>query len=322
MSRSVTPFSALPLLFASQASTVTIELPKGTPTALVQQVVDSCNQALGSPRCHPALDPGGDTALYALVLWDGNELTISLRRKAPNGVEIDSRHVAFSDADDPRDRYIAAGLMVAALTAAQPNEPTPAPTPAPAPETPKAPLATPASAPATVPAEQSSAPLHLGLYVGAEAGQGLTGQSPKWGGGLRLWWLAHEPRLGVTASASLLGAKDSVSLRWTTLCLGFTARLTPWESLFGVDVVTDATAQHTRASATLGAETDSAELWRFGGRFGALVSLDTGSWVQPYVGVSLTLLERGVEVTLEQEAQGSESLLTLGGSLGIRLAPF
>ena len=63
-------------------------------------------------------------------------------------------------------------------------------------------------------------------------------------------------------------------------------------------------------------------LWRFGGRLGALVSLDTGYWIQPYAGVTLTLLDRGLEVTLAEDVQGSEPGATVGGSLGVRLAPF
>ena len=325
----VNPLLGLPLLLATQTPTVTIELPPDTPENLIERVVDSCNQALGGPRCQEVQAAEDPTTLYAIVSWDGIELAISLRRGTQNGEEVDSRHVSFSDSDDPEDRYIAAGLMVAALAAAHSSEPaSPAPTPEPPPPespsaqagTPVAPPPTPEAAPVTEAPDQT--PLHLGLDLGAEAGQGLRGQAPKWGAGLRLWWLGHTPRLGVTASASLLGAEDSIKLRWTTLGLGFAARVTPWESQFGLDVLGDVTAQHTEASATLGAETDSEELWRFGGRLGALVSIDTGTWIRPYVSVTLTLLDRGLEVTLEDDTQGSEAPATLGGSLGVRLAPF
>lgn len=318
----VNPLFALPLLLATQMSTVMIELPPDTPEALIEQVVDSCNQALGGPRCSAADASGEATTLYALVSWDGVELAISLRRGAASGVEVDSRHVAFADSDDPEARYIAAGLMVAALAAAQPSEaaaPEPPPEPAPAPTPRRRPVSPPTSAPELLRAKN---PLHLGLDLGAEAGQGLRGQGPKWGGGMRLWWLGHAPRLGVSASASLLAAEDGVSLRWTTLAAGFVARVTPWDSQLGLDLLGDVTAQYTKASATLGTETDSEALWRFGGRLGALVSIETGTWLQPYGALSLTLLDRGFTVTLAEDAQGSEPLATLGGSLGVRLAPF
>lgn len=316
------PLLSLPVLLATHMATVAIELPADTPEVLVDKVVESCNQALGGPRCQAA-NAAGETTLYARVAWDGNELAISLRRGAADGDEVDSRHVAFSDTDDPEDRYIAAGLMVAALAAAQvteapqppPEEAAPAPPPEPPPPPPPAPLPEPVVVPAAT-------PLHLGLDLAAEAGQGLEGQAPKWGGSLRLWWLGHTPRLGVTAGASLLGADDDVELRWTSFAVGFAARVTPWDSQFGLDVLCDVLAQHTKASATLGDATDSEALWRFGGRLGALVSIDTGTWVRPYVGVTLTLLDRGLEVRLADEAQGSEPPLTVGGSLGVRLAPF
>lgn len=315
------PFLALPLLFATHTPMVTIELPPGTPEPLIERVVDSCNQALGGPRCRAAPAPDEPDALYALVSWEGVELAISLRRGTASGVEVDSRHVAFSDSDDPEDRYIAAGLMVAALTAAQVSEPPPAaaapPEPPPVPVAP--PLPPPLPAPEVTPVQ---IPLHLGLDLGAEVGQGLRGQGPKWGGSLRLWWLAHAPRIGASASASLLGAEDGVTVRWTTLAFGIATRVTPWDSRLGLDVFCDATAQHTKASATAGAEADSDAIWRFGARVGALVSVDTGYWIQPTLGVTLTWLNRGLEVTLAEDAQGSESLATLSGSLGVRLAPF
>ncbi|HEY6725295.1 MAG TPA: hypothetical protein VI197_14770 [Polyangiaceae bacterium] len=319
------PLLTLPLLFATNPPTVTIELPTDTPDALIERVVDSCNQALGEPRCRAAPASGEASTLYALVSWEGVELAISLRQGTATGVEVDSRHVAFSDSDVPEDRYIAAGLMVAALAAAQANEvPAAEPAPEPAPVPPRPPIAAPRVEPApTAPAVTApETPLHLGLDLGAEAGPGLRGQRPKWGGALRLWWLAHAPRIGASASASLLGADDDVTLRWTTLALGFAARVTPWDGALGLDLLCEATAQHTEASASVGAETDSDALWRFGGRLGAVVSLDTGSWIQPYLGATLTLLDRGLEVTLAEDAQGSEPGVTAGGSLGVRLAPF
>lgn len=314
-------FLALPLLFATLTPTVTIELPADTPSILIEKVVSSCNQALGGPRCRAASVSEEPTTLYAVVTWEGVELAISLRESATGG-EVDSRHVAFSDSDDPEDRYIAAGLMVAALAAAHPSEPepvTPPPEPPPPPSAPPEPPPPPLPAPEPTP---PATPLHVGLDLNAEAGQGLRGQGPKWGGGVRLWWLAHAHHIGVVASASLLRADDDVTLRWATLAFGFAARVTPWDSLLGLDLLCDATAQHTKASTELGSEADSASLWRFGGRLTALLSLDTNFWIQPTMGVTLTLLDRGLEVTLAEDAHGSEYPATLGGSLGVRLAPF
>ena len=93
------PFLALPLLLTTHTPTVTIELPADTPEILIEKVVSSCNQALGGPRCRAAPTPDEPTKLYAVVSWDGVELAISLREGGADGVEVDSRHVAFSDSD-------------------------------------------------------------------------------------------------------------------------------------------------------------------------------------------------------------------------------
>src|SRR5690606_22497996 len=105
----VHPFLALPLLFATNAATVTIELPSDTSEDMGAKVVESCNQALGGPRCRAAPATVEPSTLYALVSWEGVELAISLRLGTAAGNEVDSRHVAFSDSDHPEDRYIAAG---------------------------------------------------------------------------------------------------------------------------------------------------------------------------------------------------------------------
>lgn len=313
---------AIPVLLGiTRLSSVAIDLPDGTPPETVNRVVESCNQALGSPRCHAASPGQPSTTLLAVVSWEGADLKITLYRES-DGEEVDRRHVAFSEADAPSDRYIAAGLLVAALTAAHGNEQTESPPPEapPAPSPPPSPPA-PVYEPAPPPIEPAG-PLRLGMDLEVQAGQGLSGEQARWGGGVRLWWLENDYRIGVTTSAGHLRASKPVELAWTTLGAGVVARPTPWSSLVGVEISAEAVAQHTEARAERRAESRSASLWRLGGRLSSAFVWEVHDSLKPYVGLQLTLLERGFQVTVQGEPVGSEPEARVLLGLGLKVAPF
>ena len=314
---------AVSVLFGiTRLATVAIDLPEGTPSATVDRVIDSCNQALGGPRCHAALPGRPSTTLLAVVSWEGAELKITLYREI-DGEEVDRRQVAFSETDAPTDRYIAAGLLVAALAAAhgneeaasqQPEPPAPGPPPPPAPSPPSvfepAPLAIP------------RAPLRLGFDLELQAGQGLSGDQPRWGGGLRLWWLEDAFRIGLVAGASHLRASEPVELTWSTLGAGLVAHPTPWNSPIGVEISGEAVAQYTEARAELQNDTQSDGLWRMGGRLSSAFLWEATNWLKPYVGLQLTLLEQGFQVRVRNAPVGAEPEARVILSLGLKVAPF
>ena len=296
------------LLAAVGLSSVAIDLPADTPAQLVQQVVDSCNEALGAKRCEAAQAGRRNSALLAVVRFGDATVDIRLFRVAPVRTELERRSVAFSEDDARGDRYIAAGLMVAALTAAQP-EPTPVPEPQAGPPAPPRP------SPPPSPAEASNP---TGLDAGFEIGQGLDSHHPKYGGSLRAWWIAHGPRLGVTGGASYLYAANRAELTWTSASLGIIGRATPWRSLVSVEVSAEGMFQRVVAAAELAGTRESASVGRGGGRFGSKVAFEFGRWVHPWLGWEMSLLRRGLKVTLEDERIGAEGALRFGMALGLR----
>ena len=309
------------LLGVGQLSTVAIDLPADTPEATVAKVVESCNQALGGPRCQAA-GQGVRTTLVAIVRWEGTELRISLHKDSAEGPEVDQRQVAFSAEDAPRDRFIAAGLMVAALTAAQINPEAPEPEPPPPPPTKPPPAPPKLDVPPAPPAPPPELPLHLATNLSAEVGQGLSGEGAKWGGGVRLSWLLHSPRIGVTGKVSYLGAGQPTRMRWTSAAVGLIARLSPWNSPIGVEFSGEGVAERVVAQATRDGESDSDGLWRLGGQLSLLAGLRVPASVEPFVGLQLTLLERGFEVRLEDEPLATEPPLRLTGQLGLTIPLF
>ena len=303
------------LLAAVGLSSVAIDMPPDTPAPLVQKVVDSCNEALGAKRCEAATTGGSPSMLLAVVRFGEATVDIRLFRVGAVRTEVERRSVAFSEDDARADRYIATGLMVAALAATHPEpEPAAAPEPEPPPK-PKPPVP---SRPSPSPgrAEPSDS---TGLDAAFEIGRGLDSHSPKYGGSLRAWWIAHGPRVGVTGGASYLYATDPLQLTWASASLGMLARATHWSSSVSVEVSAEGMAQRVTVAADLAGRRDKASAGRWGGRFGSKVAFELSRWVHPWLGWEMSLLRPGFEVKVGEERIGAEGSLRIGAALGLRI---
>lgn len=92
-------------------------IPADVPAEQAQLMIDACSGAVPSGAC--ALASASPESLrpdaVALVLWQGpGELLATIRVGRRNGEWV-TRQLAFSDADPPRDRWVAAGLTIATL---------------------------------------------------------------------------------------------------------------------------------------------------------------------------------------------------------------
>lgn len=308
------------LLAALGLPTVAIDLPEDTSPQIVARVVDSCNAALGSRRCEAAQPTGNDTTLLAVVRFQGAALDIRLFRGRGVRTEVERRSVAFSEEDAAPDRYIAAGLMVAALTAAQPQSPEKAPAEVPPPESPPPPPPEPEPEPVQS-APGAPAP-HLGIDLAFLMGQGLDSRHPKLGGGLQPWWLADSPRIGASVSISYLYSSGPVQLTWVSAGLGVAGRITDWSAPVSVEISTEAMVQQASAAAERDGIRRSENLLRWGGRLGSKIAFPLGGPIEPYLGWEVTLLRPSFEVRLEDERIGSEGPLRFGLALGVRIVPF
>ena len=327
------------LLAAMGLSTVAIDLPAETEPEATTRVVDSCNAALGAQRCEAALPNGNGTTLLAVVRMQGAVLDVQLFQQDAAHTELEQRSIEFSEADTATDRYIAAGLMVAALTAAQPesssSEPEQEPEHGlgpkpelerqqePEPELGATPQLEPEPNAIASQTEASSAPpIHVGLDAALQLGQGLHISHPRWGGMLGLWWMAHSPRIGVSGMANYLVASDQVQLTWISGSFGLVTRLTEWNSAVNAMVSAEAMMQRASAAAERDGARESASLLRWGGRLGARVGLDLGSMVQPWIGLDTTLLSPAFKVSLGGEQVGAAASLRFGVVLGVTILPF
>jgi hypothetical protein len=118
---------------------VVIELPAGDRgSPLASALVAACNESVADAHCALASDaPPPDIAAAAVVSWDEDRrianVSVVLRRGTKAWL---SRRIEFKDADAPRERFRAVGLVIATLVgeadraAKQENATTPGGVPA------------------------------------------------------------------------------------------------------------------------------------------------------------------------------------------------
>jgi hypothetical protein len=90
----------------------------------------------------------------------------------------------------------------------------------------------------------------------------------------------------------------------------------------GFELAAEAVVLSAHAQAHSNGQIDADQLWQMGGRLRSKLLLHSGSWVEPYAGLQLTLAPPGIDVRLEGRSVGSEGTVRFGASLGLRLKPF
>jgi hypothetical protein len=292
---------------------VAVELPPDTSDEAAARVIESCQAALGPNECTLAKD-GTDAEWHAAVTWEGMRLRVTLEQSQMRGTEVARRELEFSPSDSEEQRWVAAGLMVAALTAAQskPEEPKEDEKPL---EQPKA-----RKEPAMV-AEPPPAPvvLHGVVDVGGLVGRGLRASEPKLGILVRGWLTLNASRLGATASLRVASSFGDPELRWYGGSAGIAARVTDWSSPFGLEFVGELLLEQAQARAMReDVEQVMTSSWRGGGQLGVVASYGLARWFVPWVAADLSAVRPELEVRVADRSVGTEGDVRWAFSLGGR----
>lgn len=290
---------------------VAVAVPPSAPEAAEARVVASCASVLGADAC-VAATAAVDPTFVAEVQWEGRRLTVTFRKPDPEGTLVARTELDFSSQDTDEERWEAAGLMVAALAAAQPRAIVEAPPPPPPPP--------PRVAPEVPPPPPAPKPrLRWALELGAVGGNGLDAGPLRWGGEARLLGIGPRSHLIlplIAASASARSGEPSVL--WLEGATGLGWRPTAPESRVAVDLWSAGVVQLVQASATEGAATSRAEAVRGGGRVGFTVSLPMGRSLAFWAGGQATYIRPALEVRERGDTVGLEGPLRVAAGAGLR----
>jgi len=301
-------------------ATVAIELPPDPDERRSARVVESCESVLGEGECVDAR-VGTPAKWVATVVWDAHRLTITLRRSdAATGAFVARTQLDFSPQDEDEQRWVASGLMVAALAAAQPRSVAPAPEPAPEPEP------APAPEPAPEPEPEPPAPSRPSTFVasldlGGLAGVALDRGAPRSGGQGRLALLWGRPSVGVVGGVRGAWRGGEPTVRWLDGSLGFAVR--PTGRGFELDLSGEAVVQSAQARASQDGTTSARSSLRSGGRAGVTMSVRLAPAVGLWIGGDVTVLRPELEIRLNGETVGREppARWAVGSGVRFRLHP-
>ena len=286
-----------------------------------QRALKTCNAALGPQKCELATDAneasnGAPARWYAVVRFDPERravLRIQLYDGNSEGVRVATSQLEFKDRDTEVERWASAGVVVAALVAAQNATPpdNPLPPPPPLPVLPKHGLV-------ILPPPRSHPPVKL-VPVRSEwlrMDLGATGGSEIQNGALRFGGLgrfgiafADVPVLAFTSVAYTVRGSGTPDITWLTGSLGFGVRVGFGRDLAALDVRAEGVLESVSIHATDGARSESAQRTRLGPRFG----LDLSG----YFTKNLALV-----AGLEAAALRPRVDISVAGSTADRLPPF
>jgi hypothetical protein len=306
------------LVPALAVGAIAIEAPP-EDREVAQGAIDSCNEALGQPSCRLGAPDEASAAYYVRVaFFDAAKLEaqVEIRDRPESDAKIAVRHVAFSPADDLRQRYRALGLVVAAYVVGNPavsEEPPPVAKPTPPPPSPS---------PEPEPPDEPLPSVSGGADLGGLVGAGLNRGAPRFGvllrGFVRFGELPLLPMLGVR----LAYRADRPALYWLSGDAGLAVELTPHESAFGVAVRGAFVVERLIAQAENDdGASDSGAKTRVGGRLGVdlFLRLAPGFWL--FGGGDASLLTPRVELDVAGAEVGEDPRLGWSGSIGLRVAP-
>lgn len=315
------------------ASLVAIALPPGTSEEVEARVIAGCAAALGPAACHRADQRDiRDFAFLAVIAWEGARLQVVLREGGPSGAVLVRREMRFEPQDQALDRWTAAGLMVAALTAAQTGTPQPqshgseAPSASPVGTRPAAPperTLPPRSASSRSRGTERPQPhsppvltIYLGGAVGAAGGEGV-----RYGGAERAMLLWPARRLGFVVSARQSWQLAEPELRWMDVSAGLASRLVPWRWPWGLDLSGEGVVQRASARAKERGELASAHSARAGARVGLVGSWPLSHRWALWLGTDVSWLWPKLEVRLHGETAAAEGSTRWASTAGVRFCP-
>ncbi len=265
-----------------------------------ERVLSSCQTVLGPSGCVTARS--GSTDLQARVSFDTASVVVLVEREADEPIE---RRLDFVPGDGPEQRYVAAGLLVAALAASLPAK------------EPRAPIAG----------------VHLGLSSFEVVVPALGSWSldlgfravPVWqlrdwavGGEARTTFFPGDGHWGVTSGARILVSESAPGEGlWLDGGLGATFRLLPTASAVDWWLTAEGVVATTQVTVVDGQAQTSQTGTRGGGRVGTRLAWGKDRF-RPWLGADLALLGPPVLVRVAGEDVAQTPELELGLCLGLR----
>jgi hypothetical protein len=277
---------------------VVVDVPPVEAEA-AQRALTTCNAALGAEKCALASE-GATGRWYAVVRFDPERravLTIQLLDGSSDGVRVARSELEFKDRDTELERWASAGVVVAALVAAQssvPAEPTPKAAP---PAVPRPPAVT---QPASPPARPRLVPVRqrwLRMDVGATGGSEIEAGTLRFGALGRFGIAFSEvPAFAFGSMAYTVRGAGKPELTWLTGSLGFGVHVGFARDNAALDVRTEGVLESVAIDATSDGRSASARRTRFGPRFGLDLSGYFAKNLALVAGVEAAALLPGVDI--------------------------
>jgi hypothetical protein len=234
-----------------------------------QRALANCNAALGPEKCVLASD-GVSAHWYAVVRFDPERkavLTIQLYDGGTQGIRVASSELEFKDRDTELERWASAGVVVAALVAAQSSapqesEPKPVPVALPAPVRVAPP---PAPRVRLVPVQ----PVWVRMDLGATGGSEIEHGALRFGAIGRVGLAFREvPVFAFGSAAYTVRGAGTPDLTWLTTSLGFGVHVGFAGERGALDVRTEGVFESVTIHASNSSGSASAQRTRLGPRFG------------------------------------------------------
>jgi hypothetical protein len=275
---------------------VVVDVPPIEASAAAS-VLSTCNAALGAAHCAIA-SPEAIGQWYAVVRFapDQNTVfTIELHDGTANGTQVAASQLEFKDRDSERERWASAGVVVAALVAAQSEarrEPPPKPTaPEPFPVRAAAPSARPAA-----PAERRRwIRLDLGATGGSENQHGAIRVGPLGRFGVAF---SELPVFALASAAYTVRASGTPESTWFTGSLGFGVRIGFAQQRGALELRTEGVLESVSFHASDAARSQRARRTRWGPRLGLDVSGYLTKNLALVAGAEAAALHPGVDIAV------------------------
>lgn len=284
----------------------------------VSAAVAGCSEVLSANECTSNIEAEMPTWRAEITFLDEARLFATVRlTRYEDGAEAEVlvRDIRFAETDPPEHRFRAVGLIVAAHLVARGDRPTPpAPPPPPAPE--------PEGEPPPPPPPPQLSWYRVGFDVALLAGGGLAEQQVPFGIAVRPYYRPTPLPLDLILGFRWARSDDAVRSDWMGLSAGARVRLVPPDWPLGLELRAEFLAEQVNLLATADGETERASTWRFGGRFGADVSVPFASRFAFVLGGDVGVLDPDVVVSVAGQPAGRTSGPELQGLVGVRVDLF
>ena len=277
---------------------VVVDVPPIEASAAAS-VLSTCNAALGAQHCAIA-GPEVSGQWYAVVRIAPEQSTVfrcELHAGTPNGTQVAASQLEFKERDSERERWASAGVVVAALVAAQSageSEPPPKTEP------PKPAPAVTRTKPSPAPLPRAVAPrywprMDLGATLGSENQSRALRVGPLGRVGLAF---AELPVFALGSVAYTVRGSGRPDSTWFTGSLGFGVRIGFAQQRAAVELRTEGVLETIGLSASDDTRTARARRTRFGPRLGLDLSGYLMKNLALVVGAEAAALHPAVQITV------------------------